>query len=154
MSLTYGLSTVRDLFEKLKRDSTSLDDEVNSDRMFNFVVTVYSMIDWIKNDPSVPQSAKCDSEVQGLYNDRWLKVCGDLATASKHFSLTKRRPITSSVTSSQGYGIGRYGKGGYGIGEEAIEINLSDGRTYDALELVEKVLDKWQCFFNKHGIER
>jgi hypothetical protein len=37
--LTFGLKTPRDLLEKLKRDATLLDDEVTSDRFFNFAVT-------------------------------------------------------------------------------------------------------------------
>jgi hypothetical protein len=152
MSLTYGLSTVSDLLAKLERDAKSLDDEVTSDLMFNFVVTGYSMIDWIKNDPNVPQTAKASNEIEALYSDQWLKVCGDLATASKHFTLTRRQPITTSATSSQGFGVGRFGKGGFGVGEEAIEIELSDGTKYDALALKNGVLNKWRSFFLTHGI--
>jgi len=79
MSLTYGLSTVSDLLAKLERDAKNLDDEVTSDQMFNFVVTGYSMIDWIKNDPNVPQTAKTSNEIQALYNDQWLKVCVEIS---------------------------------------------------------------------------
>ena len=154
MSLTYGLSTVSDLLAKLERDAKNLDDEITSDQMFNFVVTGYSMIDWIKNDPNVPQTAKTSNEIQALYNDQWLKVCGDLATASKHFTLTRRQPIVTSTTSSRGYGVGRYGKGRFGVGEECIEIELSDGTKYGALDLVKGVLTKWRSFFKQHGIRR
>ena len=152
MSLTYGLSTVKELFAKLERDSKLLDEEVTSDRMFNFVVTGYSMIDWIKNDPSVPQSAKDQNQIQALYSNQWLKICGDLATASKHFTLTQRQPITASSTSSQGFGVGRFDKGGFGIGEESIEIVLNDGTNYDCLDLVNGVLNEWRQFFQAHGI--
>jgi len=152
MSLTCGLSTVKELFEKLERDSELLYEEVTSDRMFNFVVTGYSIIDWIKNDPSVPQSAKDQNQIQRLYNKQWLKICGDLATASKHFKLTRRQGITSSSTSSQGYGVGRFGKGGFGIGEESIEILLNDGTNYDGLDLVNGVLNEWHQYFKLHGV--
>ena len=91
MSLTYGLQTAKELLEKLRRDAALLDEEVSSDRFFNFVVTGYSLIDWIKNDPAVPAAAK--AAVSPLYSDPWLKVCGDLATASKHFILTTRVPM-------------------------------------------------------------
>jgi hypothetical protein len=153
MSLTFGLSSARDLFAKLQRDAVALDEEVTSDRLFNFVVTGYSMIDWIKNDPSVPVSAKAAAVVQGLYTDRWLKVCGDLATASKHFALTNRVPVTFSATSASGFGKGRYGNGGYGVGEESIEVQLNDGTTFHCLDLVNGVLKTWQGFFMTHGIE-
>jgi hypothetical protein len=130
----------------------ALDEEVTSDRLFNFVVTCYSMIDWVKNDPGIPASAKTDIAVQGVYNDKWLKVCGDLATASKHFKLTNRVPITSSATTSQGFGVGRYAKGGYGVAEESIEVQLNDGTTLVCLDLVRGVVACWQSFFSDHGI--
>lgn len=152
MALTFGFATVQDVFGKLKRDASALDEEVTADRLFNFVVTGYSMIDWIRNDPSVPKSAKEATAVDGLYNDSWIKVCGDLATAVKHFTLTRRRPITSSTTNKKGYGAGRYGKGLYGVGEETIEVELSDGTTYNCLELVKGVLGSWQDFFSSHGM--
>jgi hypothetical protein len=152
MTLTFGLTSIRDLQAKLQRDADTLDEEVTSDRFFNFVVTGYSMIDWVKNDPSVPSTAKVPAIVQGLYDDQWLKVCGDLATASKHFTLTKRTPITSSASSSSGFGVGRYGKGGYGVGEESIEVCLNDGTSFHCLDLVQGVLSSWQTFFSVHKI--
>lgn len=153
MPLTYGLSSICDLFEKLQRDAAALDEEITSDRLFNFVLTGYSMIDWIKNDPSVPTSAKDTAAIEkALYSDKWLKICGDLATASKHFKLTKRIPITSSATSANGFGMGRYGKGGYGVGEENIVVELNDGTSIDCLDLVNGVQATWQRFFSTHGI--
>ncbi len=59
MALTFGLRTPRDLLEKLERDAALINDEVTSDRFFNFVVTGYSMVDWIKNDSSIPDSGTC-----------------------------------------------------------------------------------------------
>jgi hypothetical protein len=150
MALTFGLSSVGDLFAKLRRDADLLDTEVTSDRLFNFVVTGYSMIDWVKNDPSVPASAKTANEVNLLYVDAWLKVCGDLATACKHFSFTQRVPITQSADARQGYGCGRFGKGAYG--ELSIEIQMNDGTTFTGLDLVNGVISKWQSFFKAHGV--
>ncbi|CAD7778095.1 MAG: hypothetical protein KIIPBIDF_00974 [Candidatus Methanoperedenaceae archaeon GB50] len=73
---------------------------------------------------------------------------------STHFTLTRRQPIVTSATSSRGYGVGRYGKGRFGVGEECIEIELSDGTKYGALDLVKGVLTKWRSFFKQHGIRR
>jgi hypothetical protein len=103
MSLTYGLSTVKELFAKLERDSELLDEEVTSDRISNFVVTGYSIIDWIKNDPSVPQSAKEQNQIESLYNNQWLKVCGNLANASKHFKLTRGLKSKWPTTYGKGF---------------------------------------------------
>jgi len=152
MTLIFCLNSVRDLFAKLQRDSDALDEEVTSDGLFNFVVTGYSMIDWLKNDPAVPASAKADIVISDLRKDKWLKVYGDLAIASKHFKLKQRVPVTSSATTSQGFGVGRYGKGNYGVGEESIEVQLNDGTTFHCLELVQGVIDSWMAFFAAHGI--
>ena len=153
MSLTFGFYSVCDLFGKLKRDADALDEEVTSDRFFNFVVTGYSMIDWVKNDSSLPKSTKVEAAIKSLYADKWLKVCGDLATVSKHFILDRRKPITSSTASSQGFGNGRFGKGDFGEGEESIQIQLDDGTTFHCLELVQGVIACWRNFFSIHNIK-
>ena len=142
--LPIPLSCPRDLFDKLKRDaSLLLDDEITTDRFFNFVITGYSLIDWVKADPGFS-----GVHVQGLYDDRWLKICGDLANASKHFRLSgRRRTITKSAKSSQGYGVGGYGRGGYGLGEESIEIELNDGTVINLIELVNEVVSAWERIF-------
>jgi hypothetical protein len=148
--LTFGLQTPRDLLEKLKRDAALLNEEVTGDRFFNFVVTGYSVIDWVKNGASIPATAQ--TAVSAMYRDPWIKICGDIATAGKHFKLTRRIPVTASVDSTQGFGIGRFGKGGGGTGEENIQIELTDGSSIAGLELVENVIRVWDAFFQSHGL--
>ncbi|WP_445175646.1 hypothetical protein [Microcoleus sp.] len=156
MALTYGLLSARSLYEKLQRDAEALKEEVNSDRFFNFVVTGYSLIDWVKEDPSVPQTVQ--TAAKNIYKDinhdqwKWIKRCGDIATASKHFTVTRRQLITSSATSEQGFGVARYGLGGFGEGEERIEVTLTDGLSFDCLQLVDGVMNTWEDFFSSHGI--
>lgn len=153
MSLTPGLTSAADLFHKLQRDVGRLNHEVTSDDFFDFVVTGYSLIDWIKNDPAIPAAAKSQVELDSLYREPWLKVCGDLANASKHFTLTKRTPVTASATSTKGFGVGGFGKGGYGVGEESIEVTISNGKPWTALEFVCGVIQAWLGFFGRHGIQ-
>jgi hypothetical protein len=150
MSLTFGLKTSRDLFDKLKRDVALLEQEVTSDRFFNFVVTGYSLIDWVKNGATTPPVAR--SDVLDMYKNRYIQACGDLATASKHFSLDRRTPITSQATSDQGWGRGRYGKGGWGVGEEEITVWLDDGSTMTCLDFATNVIKAWDDFFSSHGM--
>ena len=49
----------------------------------------------------------------------------------------------------EGFGVGRFGKGGYGIGEQSINLYLSDGTKTDALSLVERIFAKWTEIFNR-----
>jgi hypothetical protein len=56
MALTFSFNSVRDLMAKLEREAKALNEEaVTGDRFFNFAITGYSMIDWVKKDPSVPR---------------------------------------------------------------------------------------------------
>lgn len=152
MSLTPGLNSAVDLFHKLQREVARLDHEVTDDQFFNFVITGYSLIDWVKNDPTLPATARTQESIARLYNEPWLKVCGDLANASKHFVLTTRKPVTSEVRSKSGYGIGRYGKGVFGEGERDIEVHIQGAPIWSALEVSVGVLQAWIAFFERHGI--
>lgn len=111
------------------------------------------MIDWVKKDPSLQDSTKVTAVIKALYSDKWLQVCGDIATTSKYFILDRRKPITSSSTSSQGFGKGRFGKGDFGEGEESIQIQLNDGTTFHCLDLVQGVIICWENFFSAHNIK-
>lgn len=156
MSLVPGLTSAVDLFHKLQRDAERLNAEVTSDAFFNFVVTGYSIIDWIKNDPAIPASAKTRAELDTLYESPWLKVCGDLANASKHFTLTRRTPVTVEATSKSGFGMGRYDTASFGRGEESIEIKVRDTKgnesEWTALEFATAVNQAWLVFFARHGV--
>jgi len=153
MSLTPGLGSAVDLFHKLQRDVGRLGNEVTNDQFFNLVITGYSLIDWVKNDPSMPAAARTADAIAGLHNEPWLKVCGDLANASKHFVLSKRRPVTKEVTSRGGWGVGRYGKGAFGEGERDIEVHINGAPTWSALEFSVGVLQAWLQFFERHGVQ-
>jgi len=152
MSLTYGLKTPRDMLGKLHREYGRLKDEVSSDNLFNFVVTGYHIIDWIKNDPSIPTPAK--TAVKSMYKNTHIAVCRELANASKHFALdkTNKSPVVAKTSAISGYGVGGYGKGAYGTGEESIVVVLTDGQRFDALELAQNVVAAWEEFFAKHGL--
>jgi hypothetical protein len=147
------LKTARDLLGKLSRDADLLHEEVSSDRFFNFVVTAYSLADWIQNDPSVNQSAKAD--LTRFRSMPCIKICRDLANASKHFQLDPKKnpnPKVASASSDQGFGVGRFGHGEFGVGEEEIFIALDDGSTQDGFSLMEDTLREWKAFFTQHGL--
>src|SRR6516165_3954502 len=153
MSLTPGLTSALDLLHKLQRDVERLNKEVTSDDFFNFVITGYSLIDWVKHDATLPASARSCEEIERLYNEPWLKVCGDLATASKHYTLTRRKPVVTSAKSQGGWGKGRYGKGTYGIGEEDIVIRINNDTKWTALEFACGVLQAWLHFFERQDLQ-
>jgi len=152
MSLTYGLRSAKDLLEKLRREHSRIEREVTSDAFFNFVVTAYHLIEWVKKDPSIPAIAKND--LSSVKSNSTISVCRDLTNASKHFSLNSnyKKQVTSGAVSMRGWGVGRYGRGGYGVGEESISVELLDGTKYNAIALVRDTLRVWESFFAKHHL--
>jgi hypothetical protein len=63
----------------------------------------------------------------------------------------ERRANLWQVKIEQGYGVGRYGKGGYGVGEQRITFRLNDGIERDAYEFATSVLEKWEHVFEGEG---
>jgi hypothetical protein len=138
MSLRYGLQTAHDLFDKLQRDVQLLDEEVTSDRMFNVVVTARHLAEWIEKERGI--------RLNELHDTDLFKTCRDIANASKHFELTKQTEV-DEVSSSRGYGVGRYGKGGFGVGEESISIKVKSQDPVNALEFARRLIDLYRPFF-------
>lgn len=140
LDLCYGLRTARDLFGKLVRDAALLDDQVTGDRMFNFVVTAMHLAEWIEKDPTM---SVAPTELAELRVSPLLAACREIADALKHFDLEPRRASTTdvvSVSTSQGYSVGRFGKGGFGADKEQITITLDSSGQVGALRFVRDIL--------------
>jgi hypothetical protein len=143
LSLRYGLQTARDLFDKLKRDVQLLDEEITSDRMFNVVVVARHLVEWIEKESSIER-------LNQIRDTDLFKTCRDIADASKHFKLNKDRAKQTKVdevSSSRGFGVGRYGKGSFGVGEESISIKVKSQDPVNALEFARSLIDLYSPFF-------
>lgn len=151
-ALTYSFQSAKDMLEKLRREHQRLQTEVTGDNFFNFVATGYHLAEWVERDPSIPGPAK--SDLASVRAGTCIATCRDLTNASKHFRLNSnyQNQVTSNAKSERGFGVGRYGMGGYGGGEESITIELLDGRTFNALEMSDEVLQEWEAFFNRHAL--
>lgn len=71
------------------------------------------------------------------------------------YHITKYTPTVTHADSVLGYGVGRYGCGGYGIGEEKIIIEIEDTgtgkiETFDAYDLVNKVVEIWENILSNY----
>ena len=140
---TFALNSARDLFAKLQRDAELLDHEVTSDRFFNFVVTARHLAEWADKDPSVPIAAR--KRIRKFTKSERFLLCRDLANACKHFVLRKSTVLVAT-RSARGYGVGRYGHGGYGVGEEEITLAPEQGE-YDAIVFAREIVAAYGMAF-------
>lgn len=96
MSLLQHLySSPRDLFEKIEREGQELvaalgkyDEQRIRDLVFNFSVGCYHLVDWVK-----VLYPTLEGDVYALLNGNpYLKLCRDIANASKHYEVDPNSP--------------------------------------------------------------
>ena len=144
MSLTYHFNSSQDIFEKLQRDSEILERETSGDGVFNFVITAYSLWDWIQKDPEF-KSVLNDTLKKKIWQNKYFRVCRDLANASKHMEITYK-PSVSETRLTGGYGT-NYGLD-YGMGAGHIVISLDNGEIIHFSELKSEIMNLWTNFFD------
>jgi hypothetical protein len=68
-----------------------------------------------------------EGAASALRRDPEIELCREIANRQKHFTLSPRShpsPAIAGATIRQGYGMGRFGKGAYGVGEQSVTLNL------------------------------
>jgi hypothetical protein len=145
--LTPGFPGYEEYYGKLHRDFDHLNREPNSDNFMNFILTANHLLDWIKKnteiDPDLRRNVEEDWN-KSTFGNEWecLRICKDLANASKHFDLTYGHRIIIRVSwPKQSW----YGNSGIHSIEAYVEI--SDGkdvRTVMFMDLVRKIMEYWQ----------
>jgi hypothetical protein len=137
---SFELQNYKDLFIKAKADLGKLDKLVNSYDLFNYLVTINHLHDWVKEETG----NDCARPVGGDL-DLVRRLCG----RSKHF---KKRPIHPPTTVNTGYGMGRYGVGLYGVGEPSYLVTQDDGTEVPILDLCKSALQTWDDYLKLNGL--
>lgn len=160
MDLRFELNTPFDLLQKLRREFALLDEEVGPDHLFNFVVTSWSLTDWlIKSewgDPPAPDHAERTRAVNLLRKNLPIRICRDIGNGSKHFSLDKPDKnypqIVDRTEAHRGWGWGRWGKGQWGNFEPTYLVHVN-GKTIDMLDVGRDVLQLFENFFIDNDVQ-
>ena len=134
------------MLEKAKRELQRLTENMESDKIFNFFVTAYHVVDRIKVLGTVPVK-----DIKDLYSNPDFKKCKYICNKSKHLVLsngddefiTYRRP--SAVFGEAVFGESLFN------GERAYFI-IDKNEQVDVLELGQKIINLWETFFNEHNI--
>ncbi|MGE3818255.1 MAG: hypothetical protein AB7I30_02370 [Isosphaeraceae bacterium] len=139
--------------DALKRKAGYLDLEVSWETLTDFAIVAHSLNDWIKEDSQIPERVK--EEATKILNTPEIQACRYIANLEKHRELTKPTkypPQALEPDVQRGYGLGRWGEGGWGIGEEEITITMLDGTSFDALDLAVRAVKLWEDFFDRNGL--
>jgi hypothetical protein len=124
------------MLNKLRRQASYLEAEVNKDEFDNFALTAYHLLEWVEKEPSFLVDGAMRTEMGALKGRLELQACRDAANSCKHRQIT-RSSQTADTNVDEGFGVGRFGYGGYGIGEEQMELSR-------------QVLGIWEDFFARY----
>lgn len=146
MAKFFEYSTPRQILEKAKRDLQKLSQDTDIDNVFNFFVTAYHVVDYVKALNTVPTD-----DIKALYEEPDFRKCRYICNRSKHRTLgegddefiTYQRPsaaLGEFILGESVLGLGR----AYFIIDETEQV--------DVLDLAQRIIDLWEAFFNTHSI--
>ena len=143
----FGLSTPKDLLDKLRHDFNVLKNHETAYAAFNFFVTAEHLVDWLH-----PQDR---TEREALRGDPLLALVSHLANGAKHFGPLNKRHVSAKNTKMLGgyfntsYFPQRYFGRYFGAGRR-LGVTLDGtaaavfGQSMAAVDLAEKVLAYWE----------
>lgn len=148
-------ATAADHFMKLRRVYARLENEVHRDDLDNFFKTAYHLIENTEKD--ILANAAQKAAATAIRSDADIELCREITNKQKHYTLKPKSDASAKIKGAsveQGFGVGRYGAGGYGVGEQSITLQFKDGTSRDALDLVCSIMKKFEPIFPGLGQRR
>lgn len=144
----FELRTPRDLLDKAQRDYAKMKAETSTDTIFNFFVTTYHVVDYVKALGTVPKAA-----IDQLYEDPDFMMCQFLCNKGKHLKLSQE----SSFEAKYEPAISGTPTGSFCLEADILSgperfIVLDGGKEVDPVDLGGKLIHKWETFFIEQGI--
>jgi hypothetical protein len=121
------------------------------DHVFNFFVTAYHIIDYVRKAEAVPQHF-----IDTFAADQDIKDCRDACDKGKHLKLTKPGRVDPDMDPQHGaafaadaFATEAWSRDAWNMGERAL---LSEDRVVPVEALADRVMKKWDTFFAEHGL--
>jgi hypothetical protein len=136
------------MLAKAKRDFDHLKAETSADSIFNFFVTTYHVMDYVKELGTVAQAA-----MDTMYADPDFDLCRFICNRGKHL-VVRKDPKTVDVQRTPGAVIGAMmiGDPESALGSAPRWQFLCDGKEIRPEQLGERLITKWEQFFTANGI--
>jgi hypothetical protein len=146
MAEFFEISTPRQMLEKAQRDFQKLSQNTDTDNVFNFFVTAYHIVDYVKALKTV-----ATDDIEALYEEPDFRRCRYICNKSKHRMLEKgddefvtyRRPSAA---------LDEFTLGESALGLGRAYFIIDDTEQVDILDLGQRIISRWEAFFKTHGI--
>jgi len=144
---TFFTLTSKELFEKVKEDFKSLENDISPYSIFNYFVSAYHLKDYIKNEFSLneTQDIRAFEDMNELLN-----IAGFIANKGKHFDVngSKYKNMQTRYYSGKADGT-MLGDGTWRANEgETYKILKADGEVIEVKVVAKRLLDGRQAFIN------
>jgi hypothetical protein len=142
------ISSAADMLKKAHSDLEVLRVRLDAYTVFNFFVTCYHIMDYIKATGTV-----AESEIEEFYRDQDFDLARFLCNRGKHLELKPaNRKATRQVFMGAVAGIARSGLVRSG---EPLRCRLSvEGTEVLPVQVAERLLRKWEEFFDRNKVPR
>lgn len=118
----------------------------NTDSVFNFFVTAYHVMDYVKAKQAAPAAA-----IKTMQLDPDFRMCRFICNKGKHLMLKKNDHDTKSVRKRGAlFGAATFNSTMFNEGPSH-KFYVSD-KEVDIIELGNKLIQKWEAFFVSNGI--
>jgi len=129
----FQISSPRDMLEKAKREYSRMKLNLDTDIIFNFFVTTYHIMDYVKALGTIDGAA-----IQQMFDDKDFRMCNYVCNKGKHAILTNVSPYSSHSDGPPG--------------GEIIHTVRTPDKTVRVEELADKLIAKWEKFFADNRI--
>ena len=144
----FEIASPRDLLAKAKRDYEKMKIDTSTDTIFNFFVTAYHIVDYVKALGTVPQTA-----IDTLYSDTDFRMCQFLCKKGKHIQLRGNEPYEAKhVPAIQGGILGSFILGYDILGRTETFVIVDGTQELDVVKIGDDLIKKREDFFLSHGI--
>ncbi len=153
----FDINNSRDFYQKLLEEFDDCMDRQDSARhAMNCAITAHHLADWVWGDfvkGDITLKAKLglrDKEDFMRWIDRqtvWYGLVQAISNGSKHFI----RENAEGTVKVEGFGMGGYGQGPFGMSYLAIQVSETDPKNLPIAHLLEVVVRFWRDFLRDHG---
>lgn len=141
----FDISTPRHMFEKATREFEKMSLDLNNDNIFNFFVTMYHIMDYVKAQGTVSQGA-----MDAMYNDPDFDMCSFICNKGKHLTLRRGDPFDTQHSGGAMLGVAEFGA--FEFGEAPSYSLVAGGQVVNVLDLGRQMLQKWEKFLADNSL--